>query len=289
MARRGEEWAERDAAVNWCIATVAISFAAFFVLSIACFAFSYLIAKGISQETMGVVWKFLKKLAFDPTYLGHTYWNWIKKFYNTGGAFNIPMWLPTVPFFSFFVILVTGLIMNPHEWMSQIHGSGRIATYADIKKMGLFDGFIVVLGRWKGKLLRLPETDEDTEEDVSAALKTLFISDGVKIFGKETFYEEWAEKTRMCVILCTPKEANGFFIQAFYQHRLRNRDCANLRGYYRDMTDADAAEEIKKIQAGTFNTAKYDKITFWERPPLSWKKAKVMFCMLPDFDEMNGK
>ena len=188
MAKRGDEWAERDAAVNWCIATVAISCVTFFVLSVACFAMSVLIGKGISQTTLEYVWKFIKKIALDPLALGTTYWNWIKQLYNYTGGFSVPLYLPMLPFFAFFVILVTGLIMNPHEWISQIHGSGRIATYADIKKMGLFDGFIIVLGRWKGKLLRLPETlsvlvlaPPGTGKTVGVVLPTIFESNNISI------------------------------------------------------------------------------------------------------------
>lgn len=188
MAKRGDEWAERDAAVNWCIATVAISCVTFFVLSVACFAMSVLIGKGISQTTLEYVWKFIKKIALDPLALGTTYWNWIKQLYNYTGGFSVPLYLPMLPFFAFFVILVTGLIMNPHEWISQIHGSGRIATYADIKKMGLFDGFIIVLGRWKGKLLRLPETlsvlvlaPPGTGKTVGVVMPTIFESNNISI------------------------------------------------------------------------------------------------------------
>ena len=99
MAKRGDEWAERDAAVNWCIATVAISCVAFFVLAIASFALSYLIGKGISQETISTVWKFLKRLALDPMYLGQTYWRWIKQLYNYTGGFSIPLYLPMLCLF----------------------------------------------------------------------------------------------------------------------------------------------------------------------------------------------
>ena len=86
MAKRGEEWASHDAAVNWVIATVAIAFAASFVCAVLSFALAYLIPKGISQESMLYVWKFIKKLAFDPTFLLKTYWKWIVKLYNYGGA-----------------------------------------------------------------------------------------------------------------------------------------------------------------------------------------------------------
>ena len=150
MAKRGDEWASHDAAVNWVIATVAIAFIGSFVLAVLSFALAYLIPKGISQESLLYTWKFVKKIAGDPMYLFRTYWNWVVKLYRYGGAPSVSLWLPILPFFSFIGILATGLLTNPHSWMSTIHGAGRIATKKDIEKMGLFTGFIVVLGRWRG-------------------------------------------------------------------------------------------------------------------------------------------
>ena len=279
----------------------------FFIGSLACFILTYMLLNGLTASgNLEFAKRFVEDTAAHPLSLLPLYAQWFVDVFDNGihskTKYVFAQFIPALPLVYAAYSMVFTFFRPPVALQRENYGAGRKARFEFIGE---------VLHHWKQRKrgfsdeefyakkedpYELPPDpfekeffDEDTEEDVSAALKTLFISDGVKIFGKETFYEEWAEKTRMCVILCTPKEANGFFIQAFYQHRLRNRDCANLRGYYRDMTDADAAEEIKKIQAGTFNTAKYDKITFWERPPLSWKKAKVMFCMLPDFDEMNGK
>lgn len=188
MAKRGDEWASHDAAVNWVIATVAIAFAASFVCAVLSFALAYLIPKGISQDSILYVWKFIKKLAFDPTFLLKTYWKWIVKMYNYSGAPSVSLWLPILPLFSFIGILAVGLMTNPHSWMSTIHGAGRIATKSDIQKMGLFTGFIVVLGRWHGKLLKLPETlsvlvlaPPGTGKTVGVVMPTIFESNDISI------------------------------------------------------------------------------------------------------------
>lgn len=188
MAKRGDEWASHDAAVNWVIATVAIAFAASFACAVLSFALAYLIPKGISQDSMLYVWKFIKKLAFDPTFLLKTYWKWIVKMYNYSGAPSVSLWLPILPLFSFIGILAVGLMTNPHSWMSTIHGAGRIATKSDIQKMGLFTGFIVVLGRWHGKLLKLPETlsvlvlaPPGTGKTVGVVMPTIFESNDISI------------------------------------------------------------------------------------------------------------
>ncbi|HBO59781.1 MAG TPA: hypothetical protein DD624_07730 [Alphaproteobacteria bacterium] len=188
MAKRGDEWASHDAAVNWVIATVALAFIGSFVLAVLSFALAYLIPKGISQESLLYTWKFVKKIAFDPLYLFQTYWKWVVKLYRYGGAPSVSLWLPIIPFFAFFAILITGISTNPHSWMSTIHGAGRIATKKDIEKMGLFTGFIVVLGRWHGKLLKLPETlsvlvlaPPGTGKTVGVVMPTIFESNDISI------------------------------------------------------------------------------------------------------------
>lgn len=188
MARTGEEWAEREAAIQWVLMTVLIAFIVSYLLAILSFAMTNLIPRGISQDNMLLIWKFIKKAAIQPMYLLGIYWKWLVKAFKAQNELPFYFWLPTIPFFSFFVILTTGLVTNPHSWLSTIHGSGRIATKKDIEKMGLFKGFIVVLGRWHGKLLRLPETlsvlvlaPPGTGKTVGVVMPTIFESNNISI------------------------------------------------------------------------------------------------------------
>ena len=189
MARSGgEEWAERDAAVQWVIWTVLIALTVSYILAIVSFALTNLIPKGISQTTLLYVWRFVKRVAFQPIFLIQVYWKWIVRAFTTDADFPLYYWLPITPLFSFFIILITGLVSNPHSWLSTIHGAGRIATKADIEKMGLFTGFIVVLGRWHGKLLKLPETlsvlvlaPPGTGKTVGVVMPTIFESNNISI------------------------------------------------------------------------------------------------------------
>lgn len=188
MARTGEEWAERDAAIQWVIVTVIIALVVSYLLAIISFALTNLIPRGISQDNMLLIWKFVKRAALAPEYLLGIYWKWLVKAFKAQTSLPFYFWLPIIPFFSFFVILTTGLVTNPHSWLSTIHGSGRIATKKDIEKMGLFKGFIVVLGRWHGKLLRLPETlsvlvlaPPGTGKTVGVVMPTIFESNNISI------------------------------------------------------------------------------------------------------------
>ena len=188
MARTGEEWAEREAAIQWVIVTVIIAFVVSYLLAIISFALTNLIPRGISQDNMLLIWKFVKRAVLAPEYLLEIYWKWLVKAFKAQTSLPFYFWLPIIPFFSFFVILTTGLVTNPHSWLSTIHGSGRIATKKDIEKMGLFKGFIVVLGRWHGKLLRLPETlsvlvlaPPGTGKTVGVVMPTIFESNNISI------------------------------------------------------------------------------------------------------------
>ena len=110
---------------------------------------------GMEQWTMSV--NFWKRVAFKIPLL-------FKKFgdVNTKIAMEAPgspvRFLPYMAFIIPGVFLVYWIITNPYKYMPNVFGSGRKATYEDIKKMKLFDGFVIVLGRFKGKLLKMPET-----------------------------------------------------------------------------------------------------------------------------------
>ena len=202
MQQRDSQFDERDKAIQWVLVTVLLSFVITFLLAVFSFALAHLIGRGISQESMTIVGKFVKKCLFEPTYIFGRYFKWVKQFYNYNGPFRIELWLPCIPFFGFFVVLIVGVMTNPHSWLSTVHGDGRIAGYADIKKMGLFNGFIMVLGRWKGKLLKLPETlsvlvlaPPGTGKTVGVVMPTIFESEGISIIvSVKLFHCPTAEK-----------------------------------------------------------------------------------------------
>ncbi len=68
------------------------------------------------------------------------------------------LYLPYLAFLIAFAFLVYRIVTNPYKYTPNVFGGGRKATFEDIKKMKLFDGFVIVLGRFKGKLLKMPET-----------------------------------------------------------------------------------------------------------------------------------
>lgn len=73
---------------------------------------------------------------------------------------DIAMIPPLLPFIAYYVLKDDTLLkeFNPHEGKRFDADASRKANDDDIKKMGLLDGFITVLGYWKKKPLMLKET-----------------------------------------------------------------------------------------------------------------------------------
>jgi type IV secretion system protein VirD4 len=73
---------------------------------------------------------------------------------------NVMLLPPTyaIPFGAFALTFLVGVGLCPHRFTNTKEGSARIADEKDIKTMGLWDGWIVVLGRFKKRMIMLPET-----------------------------------------------------------------------------------------------------------------------------------
>lgn len=73
---------------------------------------------------------------------------------------DFPCIVPIIPFIAYFLLTDDTLKgeFNPHGKDKFDKKSSREANEADVKAMGLFDGFMMVLGYFKKKPLKLPET-----------------------------------------------------------------------------------------------------------------------------------
>lgn len=188
IEKKGEEWEEYNNAVKWMTVTVLLAFGITIVLAIISMPLGYLIGSGISKATINDVGRFIQTIFNNPDYLFSRYWGWFKQLMRYNGSFSFSLWLPILPFLSFPTILIAGTIMNPYRFQSNIHGSARLAELKDIKKMGLLDGFCQVVGRYKGYLLKLPETlstlccaPPGTGKTVGVVMPTIFHSPGMSI------------------------------------------------------------------------------------------------------------
>ncbi|MBR2923032.1 MAG: type IV secretory system conjugative DNA transfer family protein [Alphaproteobacteria bacterium] len=188
LGREGEEWKEYNSAVKWMVITVTISVAITIFFAIFSMPLAYLVGNGISKESLDDVSKFLSFIIHKNGFLKHRYWVWIKQLMNYNGPFSLSLWIPLIPFITLPVGLIIGVVTNPYRFQSNIHGSARLATEQDIKKMGLFDGFCIVVGKFKGKLLRMNETlsvlccaPPGTGKTVGVVMPTIFNSPTMSI------------------------------------------------------------------------------------------------------------
>ncbi len=188
IEKKGEEWEEYNSAVKWMTITVILAFGVTILLAIISMPLGYLIGSGISKQTINDVGRFISTIVSNPDYLFSRYWSWIKQLMNYNGSFSFSLWLPILPFISFPTILVAGVVTNPYRFQSNIHGSARLAELSDIKKMGLLDGFCMVVGKYKGHMLKLNETlstlccaPPGTGKTVGIVMPTIFNSPGMSI------------------------------------------------------------------------------------------------------------
>ena len=188
VSKTGEEWEEYNKAVRWVTIAIIISVIITIFLAIISMPLGYLIGSGISKNSLNDVGVFVKRILSDPSFLFSRYSHWFRQISNYHGAFSFSLWLPILPILSFFVGPVIGIMTNPFRFQSNIHGSARIADYNDIKKMKLFDGFCQVVGKYKGKLLMLPETlstlccaPPGTGKTAGVVIPTIFNSPGLSI------------------------------------------------------------------------------------------------------------
>ena len=188
MEKKGEEWEEYNNAVKWMMMTFIITLIVTLFLAIISMPLGYLIGNGISRDTLGEVSKFIQTIFNSPGYLFSRYWHWIKQISNYHGAFSFSLWLPVLPLISLPFGLIIGAASNPYRFQSNIHGSARIAELKDIKKMGLLDGFCMVIGKYKGHLLMMKETlstlccaPPGTGKTAGVVIPTIFNSHGMSI------------------------------------------------------------------------------------------------------------
>ena len=188
MEKKGEEWEEYNNAVQWMVMTFIITFLVTIVLAIISMPLGYLIGNGISKDSLSEVSKFIQTIINSPSYLFSRYWHWIKQISNYHGAFSFSLWLPILPIISLPFGLLIGAATNPYRFPSNIHGSARIAELKDIKKMGLLDGFCMVVGKYKGHLLMMKETlstlccaPPGTGKTAGVVIPTIFHSHGMSI------------------------------------------------------------------------------------------------------------
>ncbi len=178
--------------------SVLLGILCWWIASILVFPLMYLIEGAPLSE----IAKFFKGVfnILHPLYLLTVYAKWATYVYhNSGLHFNL--YLPFLPFITFLIITFLGIATNPFGKLSTVFGNGHLATFAEIKKMKLLNGFCIVLGKFRGKLLKLNETlsvlalaPPGAGKTAGIVVPTIFESDSMSIIVNDV-KPELAEKT----------------------------------------------------------------------------------------------
>ncbi|MDR3440109.1 type IV secretory system conjugative DNA transfer family protein [Telmatospirillum sp.] len=141
-------------AVRWQLVSVTVALVVLVVGSPLMLPLSYLSERGVSLDTIGWVNGYFSTLLPHWDYWLSVYGDWLQ---HAVSARHAPVFVVALPALAV-VVLGIGLGLNPHSMVPAIHGAARWARSNDIKRMGLLGGFIVVLGTWRHRWLKLPET-----------------------------------------------------------------------------------------------------------------------------------
>ena len=208
--KRDAAYEEQGKFIAWIFWTVVWSLLACWVLALLMPALSLWIKEGISFNTLSeacAFWKDAIGINFLP--LIKMYVSWFSSFFSQPEVAG-HMYLVWMPFVALIGIFLVGVFTNPYKYMPNVFGGGREAEYADIKKMGLFDGFVIVLGRFKGKLLKMPETlsalvvaPPGTGKTAGVVIPTILESPGLSLIVNDPKPELcYKHRSNCCTIPC---------------------------------------------------------------------------------------
>lgn len=185
--KRDSAYEDQGKFIAWLCWTFAIAMLLFFILMWLMIPLQFWFREGFSFITLNKAVVFWKQTIPDMSRLFSYYGSWFSEFRHRANP-HWTLYLPFTPFIMFWVTIIVGIIKNPYDYMPKIFGGGRMAEYADIKKMKLFDGFCIVLGRFKGKLMKMPETlsclvvaPPGTGKTVGVVVPTILESPGLSL------------------------------------------------------------------------------------------------------------
>ena len=186
VLQRPGEYADRDKAISHLIVWFFIGAIVGLMMLYLIVPFWHIWENGLSRQSISEVWSYLVSAVKKPALMWYQYTKWFRLMLRGSGLMGGLIAL--LPFLTWGLIFCIAWVLNPHDFMLKTFGGGRLATYADVKKMKLFDGFVMVLGRFKGKLLKMPETlsalvvaPPGTGKTVGVVIPTILESPGMSI------------------------------------------------------------------------------------------------------------
>ena len=145
---------ETGKCLRWQIVAVVVALAVLVLAMPLAMPLTYLSERGVSLATLSWVTGYAETFVPQFDYWMGVHKQWLGNSLATG---KMPILLIAMPGLAI-AVLGVGLGLNPHSSIPNIHGSARWAKDSDIRRMDLLDGMIVVLGLWRRRWLKLPET-----------------------------------------------------------------------------------------------------------------------------------
>lgn len=155
-SRKDEQYYEYFQAFDWVTHGVIYSLFVSVLLSFIAMPLGHLVEYGFTQEAWDAVKRFYAYVKDHPMHFVKSYFKWMQNF-ASNPLRNFAIWIPALPMISFITGVLIAFATNPYYFETQGMGNGRLADERDVKKMGLWNGFLCVLGSWKGRLLKLNE------------------------------------------------------------------------------------------------------------------------------------
>lgn len=185
--RRDSAYEDQGKFIAWIFWTVVWSVVTLILSMLITLTLTQWLDQGLSITSWTATMEFWKRSFLNPGSLFVTYYKWFKMTLYTPDLPAV-FYLPYLSLAAMVTVLLIGIISNPHDYMPKVFGGGRMAEYADIKKMKLFDGFVIVLGKFRGKLLKMPETlsalvvaPPGTGKTVGVVVPTILESPGLSL------------------------------------------------------------------------------------------------------------
>ena len=152
-----DAYEEQHKYIRWILVSLIISILIGYIIAFLILPVESWVRNGLDLDTLDRSIAFWKRALVNPGMVFKAYYKWWIGFRSVSHA-PFSFYLPFLPIIIVPVVFFFGIATNPYQYMPDIFGSGRLASVSDVKKMKLFNGFVCVLGRFHGKLLKMPET-----------------------------------------------------------------------------------------------------------------------------------
>lgn len=142
--------------VDWILKRATISFIIAFFFSLIALPLTYMVSNGFTYDSWQKCKEFMAYLPAHPFFFVRSYFGWMLAFAKNPAS--LALWIPVMPLFIFIGGTLYAFYSNPHQFAMWSMGAGRPANDWDIKNMGLFKGTMILLGKWKNKLVRMTDS-----------------------------------------------------------------------------------------------------------------------------------